>query len=249
MAPRYDAGRAEGGKTMPQQSRDGPMTLYVTEGSGNSFKPALALRQLGIPHRLKFVDVLAGETRQAAFLSINPLGQVPYLVDPAGRGLGESNAMLWYLSEGSALMPEDPFDRATMLRWMFFEQTRLEPYISPARFFSFILPHRADEFKAELPRWRAKADTGLGVLDDHLSTSDFVVSRHGYSIGDIAMFGYVHLAEQAGIDLHGFRHVSRWIDRVTETPDFAPIQHVLDPRGDIGPSAADITMLADFVLA
>ena len=205
------------------------VTVYVTQGSGNSFKPALALTQLGIVHRLCFVDVLAGETRQPAFMAINPMGQVPYLVDASGRGLGESNAMLWLIAEGSALIPADPMDRAQMLHWMFFEQTKLEPAIAPARFYSFVLPHRQDEFRQELPRWRYRAEEGLASLDRHLATSDFIVPRHGYSIGDIAVFGYVHLADQAGLSLPAFPHVSAWIRRVTQTPRFVPIDRLLAP--------------------
>lgn len=208
---------------------DDGLTVYVTQGSGNSFKPALALAQLGIPHQLRFVDVLGGETRRPAFLSINEMGQVPYIVAPDGRGLGESNAILWFIADGSPLIPSDPMDRAEMLRWMFFEQTRLEPAISPARFYSFVLPHRQDEFREELPRWRHRAEEGLVVLDGHLATSEFVVGRHGYSIGDIAVFGYVHLAEQAGLSLAAFPHVAAWIERVMRTPGFVPINQLLDP--------------------
>lgn len=219
-------------------------TLYVTQGSGNSFKPALALAQLGIPHRLCFVDVLAGETRGAAFLAVNPMGQVPYLVDAEGHGLSESNAMLWYIADGSTLIPGDARGRADMLRWMFFEQTRLEPAISPARFYGFVVPHRAAEFGADILRWRAKATEGLTLLDAHLAGSDFVVPRHSYTIGDIAVFGYVHLAEQAGLSLAGFKHVQRWIGRVTATPGFVPIERLLDPA-----ASQDTASAADSIAA
>ena len=213
---------------------DDRVTVYVTQGSGNSFKPALALKQLGIAHWLQFVDVLGGETRQPAFMAINDMGQVPYLVGTDGRGLGESNAMLWFIAEGSPLIPADPMDRAEMLRWMFFEQTRLEPAISPARLYSFILPHRQEEFRAEFPQWRRRAQESLALLDRHLATSDFIVGRHGYSIGDIAVFGYVHLADQAGVSLVSFPHVAAWIERVTQTPGFVPIDQLLDPaRGKL----------------
>jgi len=204
-------------------------TLYVTEGSGNSVKPALAMSQLRIPHHLSFVDVLGGESRLPSFLSINPAGQVPYLLDARGFGVAQSNAMLWYIADGSHLVPQDSRDRAEMLQWMFFEQTRLEPNISPARFFTFVLPHREAEFSREIPQWRQNAVEALALLDVHLSTSDFVVPRHGYSIGDIAVFGYVHLADQAGLDLAGFPHVCRWIERVRSTPHFVPIEALLKP--------------------
>lgn len=204
-------------------------TLYVTVGSGNSCKPALALAQLGIAHRMVGVDVLAGETRSPTYRAINPAGQVPFLVDARGFSVAESGAILWYVAEGSHLIPSDPEGRATVLRWMLFEQTRLEPNISPARFYTTILPHREREFAQEIPVWRARAAEGLALLDQHLSTSRFIAKAHGYSIGDIAVFGYVHLAGQAGIDLGRFPSVSRWIRRVEATPGFVPIDRLLRP--------------------
>jgi len=204
-------------------------TVYVTEGSGNSVKPALALAQLGIPHQLRFMDVLGGENRLPSFLAVNPAGQVPYLVDASGFGVAQSNAMLWYIAEGSHLVPEAARDRAAMLQWMFFEQTRLEPNISPARFFTFVLPHREAEFSQQIPRWRQGANEALGLLEAHLMTSDFIVAQHGYSIGDIAVFGYVHLADQAGLTLSDFPYVTRWIERVRNTPGFVPIESLLKP--------------------
>src|SRR3984893_16529399 len=110
-------------------------TLYATIGSGNCFKPFLVMTQLQIPFRVILVDVLKGETRQPAYLSVNPSGTVPYLKLVDGRGIGESNAMLWHLAEGSKLIPADSYLRAQILQWMFFEQSSLERFISPARFF------------------------------------------------------------------------------------------------------------------
>ncbi len=205
-------------------------TLYVTEGSGNSFKPALALHQLGQRHDLRFVDVLKHETHSPAFLAVNKAGQVPYYVGADGFGVAQSNAILWLIAEGSPLMPETPTGRAQALQWMFYEQTRLEPNISPARFYTTILPHRTAEFAIEIPRWRAAAQDGLKLLDEHLASARFIVKRHGYSVGDIAMFGYVHLAGQAGIDLGRFPSVSRWIRRIEAAPRFVPIDTLLDPR-------------------
>ncbi len=114
--------------------------LYACLGSGNCFKPWLIMNQLGIPFELSLVDVLSGEQKLPGFLRINPLGVVPYLVTETGHGIGESNAMVWYLAEGSHLMPKRPEERAEALQWMFFEQSKLEPFISPARFFTTILP-------------------------------------------------------------------------------------------------------------
>lgn len=210
----------------------GGTTLYATAGSGNSFKPALALRQLGIAHTVRLVDVLAGETRTSDFMAINPAGQVPYFVDASGFGVSQSNAMLWYIAEGSSLLPTTAADRALVLQWMFFEQTRIEPNISPARFYTVIVPSREQEFALEIPRWRDNARTALGMLDDLFATSDFVAARHGYSIGDIALYGYGHLAGEAGIDLAEFGNVQRWIERVQNMPGFVALDDLIsaDPE-------------------
>ncbi len=117
--------------------------LYVTIGSGNCLKPFMVMKQLQIPFELVVIDVLKGETRQPAYLALNPNGTVPYLRLTDGRGIAESNAMLWYLAEGSELLPRDSYSRAKVLQFMFFEQSALEPFISPARFFTSIVPLKA----------------------------------------------------------------------------------------------------------
>jgi glutathione S-transferase len=109
-------------------------TLYVTQGSGNSFKPMQVAAQLGLPCNVNYLNVLAGESRKPEFLSINPLGQLPYMVLDGGVGVGESNAIAWYLAEGSDLMPATALSRAQSIRWMNYEQTMLEANISPVRF-------------------------------------------------------------------------------------------------------------------
>lgn len=199
------------------------MKLYACAGSGNCMKPWLALHQLGVDHDLIMIDVLAGEQRSAAFLAVNPLGVVPWLVTDDGRGIGESNAMLWYLAEDTHLMPASRADRAEALQWMFFEQTRLEPFISPARFFTTILPQQRDARAADIAAWQERARPGLARLDLHLADREFVL-RSGYSIADIAIFGYVHLIGEAGIDCVDYPQIARWVDRVARTPDYQPIQ-------------------------
>ncbi len=128
-------------------------TLYPTAGSGNSFKPALVLHQTERHMATRFIDVLAGDSRQPAFLAINPRGQLPYLVLDDGRGIGESNAIAWYLAEGTPLMPADAASRAQALQWMIFEQTALEPNISPPRFFTHFAPQQRAAHAAQFPVW------------------------------------------------------------------------------------------------
>jgi glutathione S-transferase len=201
-------------------------TLYFTRGSGNSFKPALLIRQTERRMSRRFVDVLAGESRTPAFLAINPRGQVPYLVLDDGRGIGESNAIAWWLAEGTPLMPADATSRAQAVQWMIFEQTALEPNISPARFFTHIVPDQREAHAADIPRWRAAGDAGLARLDAHLAGRDWITD-HGYSVADVAVYGYTHLAGEGGFDLARFPAVQRWMQRVAQTPGYADIGELL----------------------
>lgn len=205
-----------------------PHTLYVTAGSGNSFKPALVLRQTGARADMRFVDVLGGQTRQPAFLAINPRGQVPYLVTEDGIGLGESNAIAWFLAEGTALMPDTALGRAQAVQWMIFEQTALEPNISPARFFTHIVPSLAAQHAHDLPRWHADGHRGLAVLEAHLAGHDFIAGGR-YGVADIAVYGYTHLAGEGGFDLAEYPATRAWMARVRATPGYADIASLLAP--------------------
>lgn len=198
------------------------VTLYAAPGSGNCFKPFLAMRQLAIPFKVRVVDVLKGETRSEAYRSVNPAAAVPYLRLPGGYGLGESNAMLWFIAAGSSLMPQEPYGQALGLQWMFFEQSKLEPFISPARFFSVIAPERGVGRENDIATWRQMAEAGLERLDAYLEQTDFIAGS-AYSIADIGVFGYVHLSGEAGIDLDRYPSVRRWIGRVESTPRYVPI--------------------------
>ena len=204
------------------------MKLYVCLGSGNCMKPWLALNQLGLDFELTVIDVLKGEQKSDAYRAINPLGVVPWLTTDDGQGIGESNAMLWYLAEGSALMPATRAERAEAMQWMFFEQSKLEPFISPARFFTTILPQERLARAADIADWQTRARPGLSRLDAHLSDRNFML-RAGYSIADIALFGYVHVINEAGIDRADFPMISRWIDKVRDTAGFSPLRDLGQP--------------------
>ena len=201
-------------------------TLYVTQGSGNSFKPMQVAAQLGLPCNVNYLNVLAGESRTPDFLSINPLGQLPYMVLNGGVGLGESNAIAWYLAEGSDLMPATALSRAQSIRWMNYEQTMLEANISPVRFFTFIVPELQKDHEAMIPVWRERGNQGLAVLNNYLEKNDFVTD-HGYSVADIAVYGYTHLADEGGFELSQFKHISAWMARVQEQPGYLPIDQLL----------------------
>ena len=204
--------------------------LFACLGSGNCFKPWLAMSQLGQPFELTLIDVLQGEQKSPRYLEINPLGVVPYLVTDTGFGIGESNAMLWYLAEGSHLMPTDKAERAEALQWMFFEQSKLEPFISPARFFTTILPDQSDARASDIANWKSNAEVGLFQLDAYLEDREFML-KSGYSIADIALFGYVHVLDEAGLSMDDFPAIKRWVTTVTRTEDFHPL-------ADLGRSAS-----------
>lgn len=201
-------------------------TLYVTQGSGNSFKPMQVAAQLGLQCNVTYLNVLTAESRTPEFLAINPLGQLPYMVLNNGVGLGESNAIAWYLAEGSDLMPSTALTRAQCIRWMNYEQTMLEANISPVRFFTFIVPELQHDHQAMIPVWRERGNQGLAVLNDHLEQNEFVTD-HGYSVADIAVYGYTHLANEGGFELSQFKHVAAWIARVEKQPGYIPINQLL----------------------
>jgi len=198
------------------------INLYACLGSGNCFKPWLAMHQLETPFELQLIDVLAGEQKSDWYRDINPNGVVPYMMTEDGRGIGESNAMLWYLAEGSYLMPADKTERAQVLQWMFFEQSKLEPFISPARFFTTILPQERENRAADIATWQACAAPGLARLNCHFEEQQFVVGS-GYSIGDIALFGYVHVLNEAGLSLADYPAIGRWANDVRDTKGFRPL--------------------------
>jgi len=187
--------------------------IFVTKGSGNSYKPFLVARQLGLRCEWVFVDVLGGQTRTAEFRALNPRGQVPFMVLPHEEGLAESNAIAWYLAEGSALVPDRPTDRARVLQWMLWEQTCLEPFVSPARFYTAIVPQKRSEHEAQFPHWLARGAAGLAFLDEHLGRHDFLVGD-AYSIADVAVYGYAHVADEGGFSLGDYTCVAAWMARV-----------------------------------
>ena len=140
------------------------------------------------------------------------------------------NAMIWYLAEGSQLMPKAPAERAEALQWMFFEQSKLEPLISPARFFTTILPAEKENRADDIARWQEAAEAGLARLDAHLATRSFILAS-GYSIADIAVFGYVHVLEEAGLKLADFPAIANWIGRVCETDGYVPLSNLGSTSG------------------
>ncbi|MEL6409900.1 MAG: glutathione S-transferase family protein [Pseudomonadota bacterium] len=206
--------------------------LYACLGSGNCFKPWLVMNQLGQSFELHMVDVLKGEQKSDWYLDINPLGVVPFMTTERGHVIGESNAMLWYLAEDSELMPPTKSERAEALQWMFYEQSKLEPMISPARFFTTILPHEKEKRAEDIATWQQMAKPGLERLNAHLEQRVFML-KYGYSIADVALFGYVHVTEEAGISLSDYPAISRWIAQVEQTRGFTPLGELGQPKNRV----------------
>ena len=194
-------------------------TLYSMRRSGNCYKVRLALAQLDIPHELIEIDILKGDTRTPEFLAMNPSGHVPLLEATPGRYIAESNAILWYIAGNTPLFPEtDRAERAEMLQWMFFEQHSLEPNIGAAYFWLALVKGGRELQQHALEDWMQEGYRALGVMEKHLATRQFFAANR-YSIADIALYAYTHLAHQCDYDLAGFPAVRGWLDRVAAQPN------------------------------
>ena len=192
--------------------------LHQMHVSGNCYKVRLAAHQLSVPLTLKDYGLHDGSTRTPQFLKLNPNGRVPLLEFDDGRTLPESGAILYHLSDGSPLQPGNAWDRAQMLQWMFFEQYSHEPYIAVARFWlAFAKPEELEKKRHLVPEWHAKGNAALGVMENHLKTHDWFAGK-SYSIADIALYGYTHVAGDGGFDLSAYPAVSVWLARVAAEP-------------------------------
>ena len=197
------------------------LTLYVYPPSGNGYKVRLLLRLLGLPYQYGEVDILAGATHTDEFLSRNPAGKIPMLLLEDGRSLPESGAILFYLAENTPFLPEDTFDRAQVLRWIFFEQYSHEPYIAVARFWRSIAG-MTPEREAALPEKMERGYAALDVMEKHLRDHDCFVGQR-CSIADIALYAYTHVAPEGGFDLTGYPAINGWMERISALPGYATI--------------------------
>jgi glutathione S-transferase len=186
------------------------LTIYGDSISGNCLKVKWAADHLGIGYEWIETDVLRDESRSPAFLAINPAGQVPTVVLPDGRALAQSNAIILYLAEGSALIPGSPYDRAKMLEWLFWEQYSHEPYIAVAR---FQVRYLGKSFSDLDPRLIERGQSALQRLDQAVSASDFLVGSQ-LTLADIALVAYTRVAGEGGFDLALYPAIQAWIARV-----------------------------------
>src|SRR5437763_17047541 len=192
-------------------------TLYSMQRSGNSYKARLALAQLRVPYRLIEVAILKGDSHTPELLAKNPNGQVPLLEVAPDRYLAESNAILWYVAGGSPLAPEDRIERAEALQWMFFEQHSLEPNIGAAYFWLALVKGGRELQQHALEDWIEEGYRSLAVMEHHLKHHRYFVADR-YTVADIALYAYAHLAHTCDFDLTRFPAVRAWLERVKAQP-------------------------------
>lgn len=198
-------------------------TLYSMQNSGNCYKPRLLMHRLGIPFRLADTDSFDGSTRTPEFLALNPNGKVPLLILPDGRRLAESNAMLLHLAEGTPYLPDDRYQRALCYQWLFFEQYSHEPYIAVARSWLSLMPGgRAKIATERLADLHARGHKALGVMEERLEEAAWFAGDR-YSIADIALYAYTHVAEDGDFDLAPYPRIRDWLGRVAAEPDHVGI--------------------------
>jgi glutathione S-transferase len=197
------------------------MTLFDSLPSGNGYKVRLLLAQLDLQYNWADLEIDQGESRSPWFLAKNPNGRIPTLELENGICIAESNAILWYLAEDSEWLPRSRIPQAQVLQWMFFEQYSHEPYVATSRHILKHLPAQSPR-RAELPHRQQLGRAALAVMEKHLSDRQFFVSNR-YSIADIALFAYTHVAHEAELDLAPFPSVRAWLSRVASQPRHIPM--------------------------
>ena len=197
------------------------LKVYGDVWSGNCYKVKLALTQLRVTFTWIPVDIMKSESRTPEFLAKNPNGRVPMLELDDGACLAESNAILWYLAEGTPLVPDSRLARGQALQWMFFEQYSHEPNIATSRYIIRYLDNPPEK-KAALAARVEPGYAALGVMETHLKANDWFASGR-YSIADIALYAYTHCAAEGGFDLARFPAIRAWLARVESQPFYAPM--------------------------
>ena len=196
------------------------MLLYDSESSGNCYKVRLLLAHLGVPYERRELSVQDRSNRSELLGALNPALRVPTLVLDDGRPLAESNAILWYFGDGTRYVPEDRYERAQVLQWQFYEQYDHEPNIAVAR---FMLHYRGGEVDAAaLADRQTRGYRALDAMEKHLAGREFLVGNR-YSIGDISLYAYTHVAEEGGFDMNRYPAIRAWLARVAAQPGHVTI--------------------------
>jgi glutathione S-transferase len=193
------------------------LRIHDYAASANCYKARLLLAQLGLPYERVPVDIFAGESTTPAYRAKNPAGRTPVLELHSGQTIAESNAILLYLGEGTPFVPEDLLERARVWQWLFFEQNLFEPNVGTARFWRLTGrdTERPEVFAARLESARA----ALAVLDDGLRDRAFLLGDR-YTVADVSLYAYAHVAGEAGIDMAAYPAVTEWLGRVELTVGF-----------------------------
>jgi glutathione S-transferase len=195
------------------------MLLYDNPASGNCYKVRLLLARLGLDYERRELDVVDRSNRKDVLGDLNPGLRVPTLVLDDGRPLGESGAILWYLADGGELVPSDPYERAQVLQWMFFEQYSHEPYVAVARFWLT----KGIEVDPETLAERQRAGyLAFDAMEGHLAGRSYLVGER-CSIADVALYAYTHVAEEGGFDVASYPAIRAWLDRVASQPGHVTI--------------------------
>jgi glutathione S-transferase len=194
--------------------------LYDSAISGNCYKVRLLFAHLGIEYERREMSVTDRSDRPEVIGDKNPALRVPTLVFDDGRTLGESNAITWYFADGTEYLSDDPFERAQVLQWLFFEQYDHEPNIAVARFWSIAGIDPDDEQRAAR---RTGGERALAAIERHLSTGREYLVGNSYTIADIALYGYTHIADEAGFELSEYPAIGAWLERVASQPGHVPI--------------------------
>jgi glutathione S-transferase len=200
----------------------GGVLLYDSPVSGNCYKVRLLLAHLGIPFERKTVDVRDRSNRAELLGGLNPALRVPTLVLDDGRPLGESGAILWFFGEGTRFVPSDPYQRAQVLQWMFFEQNDHEPAIAVVRFW-LAYSGRPEAFADRIEERTAAGNRALAAMERHLDGTEFFVGK-SVTLADLALYAYTHVADEGGFDLSAYPAVQGWLERVASEPGHVPIE-------------------------
>jgi glutathione S-transferase len=192
------------------------MLLYDSPVSGNCYKVRLILAYRGLEYERRTMDVADRSDRPDVLGGLNPALRVPTLILDDGRALAESGAILWYFGEGTELIPEDPYERAQVLQWMFFEQYDHEPSIAVVRFW-LLFSGRPEAFADRLEERTAAGYRALDAMERHLEGREFLVGGSP-TLADIALYAYTHVAPEAGFDLSRYPAIAAWLERVAAMP-------------------------------
>ena len=198
------------------------MLLYDSPVSGNCYKVRLLLAHLALPYERQTMDVVERSNRAEVLGGLNPALRVPTLVLDDGRALAESGAILWYFGEDTRFVPEDPYERAQVLQWMFFEQYDHEPAIAVARFW-LAYSGRRESVRDRLDDWQSQGLRALSAMDQHLDGLTWFVGD-AMTIADVALYAYTHVADEGGFDLEPFAAIRAWLENVASQPGHVPIE-------------------------